>query len=738
MLILQSITKVLFLYSRMGSVSNPWNVPSIQDFLFFCCPECDCKLKNSQDFINHALLSHAEAKNSFSMKNEIKTLGIKINENQVEKEQIKEPVKISIMKRRLEEDPEFALDSKIQKLESTKDHDSDQDEHIEQGINVDSDEEDETVLKEPEGIFVCDTDNCEKIFETKIELENHSKQIHCKIVDKTEQQWKCDKCDSSFPSESQLNYHVKVTHKLRTKNVCYNCEILFQDFETFRAHVDSKHKHEWDSHIENTHSVNTVNKKYKCDKCDTFFSKHYKIWLKHTKHCNGKTEELTLETKDTKLEIKCDTLLVSEFDTKNVTKCDTTDNKTQESKFHLIEVKEDDCIKVEEVDDDTKTKNEVGFGNSNKTLKCFKCDLTFPIESELNYHTKITHKDRVRNVCFNCEMMFEDNESFRSHVDTIHKVDNKYKCHNCPKETNGYKHWLKHTKYCGTTLTRDDTGGFECDKCDRVFSTEKYLNRHQETHHLGIEKMPKLKTKKEKKNKEKKCDKCDMKFESNNSLHYHIVKVHEDQVTCEICGFVTNKHNMITHRTKKHHLYIIPSEKMVKKCDTCDTEFKSGEKMDNHLRECHDCDQQFECKECDKIWVSPLSLELHYVEVHQKIMYCCDTCGHAFVEPAQVKRHKKLVHEKSFDNVCHICGKAFGMPCILKEHLAIFHDIGEKSFICDQCDKVFLRLNDLKNHIEGVHLKNVKYHCDQCSYFGYTKRQLSKHKLRTCSKKILH
>ena len=116
------------------------------------------------------------------MKNEIKTLGIKINENQVEKEQIKEPVKISIVKRKLEEDPEFALDSKVQKLESNKDHDSDQDEHIEQGINVDSDEEDETVLKEPEGIFVCDTDNCEKIFESIIELDNHSKQIHCKNI----------------------------------------------------------------------------------------------------------------------------------------------------------------------------------------------------------------------------------------------------------------------------------------------------------------------------------------------------------------------------------------------------------------------------------------------------------------------------------------------------------------------------------------------------------------------------
>ena len=46
---------------------NPWNVPNIQEFQFFCCPECDSKVKNSQDFINHALLLHEEAKDSLEI-----------------------------------------------------------------------------------------------------------------------------------------------------------------------------------------------------------------------------------------------------------------------------------------------------------------------------------------------------------------------------------------------------------------------------------------------------------------------------------------------------------------------------------------------------------------------------------------------------------------------------------------------------------------------------------------------
>ena len=237
--------------------------------------------------------------------------------------------------------------------------------------------------------------------------------------------------------------------------------------------------------------------------------------------------------------------------------------------------------------------------------------------SELNYHNKINHKARVKNVCFNCEMMFEDNESFKSHVETTHKVNNKYKCDKCPTETKAYKTWLKHTKYCDTTLTRDDNAGFECDKCDKVLSTERWLDIHNKRHHSseGNKKW------KEKCHLQNICEQCDMKFDSYSALQYHIIKVHEDQVACEICGFVTNKHNMVTHRTKKHHLYIIPSDKLVKKCDSCDTVFKSGEEMDNHLRECHDCDKQFECKECDKTWVSTLSLELHYAEVHDLHAY---------------------------------------------------------------------------------------------------------------------
>ena len=37
---------------------NPWSVTTIDEFLYFCCPECDNKTQSRALFINHAYLHH--------------------------------------------------------------------------------------------------------------------------------------------------------------------------------------------------------------------------------------------------------------------------------------------------------------------------------------------------------------------------------------------------------------------------------------------------------------------------------------------------------------------------------------------------------------------------------------------------------------------------------------------------------------------------------------------------------
>ena len=41
---------------------NPWDVSNIQEFLYYNCPECDTKERDSEVFIKHALDNHELSK----------------------------------------------------------------------------------------------------------------------------------------------------------------------------------------------------------------------------------------------------------------------------------------------------------------------------------------------------------------------------------------------------------------------------------------------------------------------------------------------------------------------------------------------------------------------------------------------------------------------------------------------------------------------------------------------------
>ena len=36
----------------------PWNIESLEEFLFYCCPQCEEKNQSRQDFLQHALKKH--------------------------------------------------------------------------------------------------------------------------------------------------------------------------------------------------------------------------------------------------------------------------------------------------------------------------------------------------------------------------------------------------------------------------------------------------------------------------------------------------------------------------------------------------------------------------------------------------------------------------------------------------------------------------------------------------------
>ena len=53
-----------FLTSILGTfpMMNPWAVNNLKEFLYYCCPECEEKVKSLDIFLQHALNQHALAK----------------------------------------------------------------------------------------------------------------------------------------------------------------------------------------------------------------------------------------------------------------------------------------------------------------------------------------------------------------------------------------------------------------------------------------------------------------------------------------------------------------------------------------------------------------------------------------------------------------------------------------------------------------------------------------------------
>ena len=53
---------ISFVFPGKMDLINPWLVSSFEEFLFYCCPECDIKTKEKGQLYEHAVQEHQLAK----------------------------------------------------------------------------------------------------------------------------------------------------------------------------------------------------------------------------------------------------------------------------------------------------------------------------------------------------------------------------------------------------------------------------------------------------------------------------------------------------------------------------------------------------------------------------------------------------------------------------------------------------------------------------------------------------
>ena len=72
-----------------ANLKNPWSFDNIDEYLFYCCPQCDHRYKSKPSFVLHAFESHPESKER------IKDVGIELHQEPLAGYVIKEEVRNS-------------------------------------------------------------------------------------------------------------------------------------------------------------------------------------------------------------------------------------------------------------------------------------------------------------------------------------------------------------------------------------------------------------------------------------------------------------------------------------------------------------------------------------------------------------------------------------------------------------------------------------------------------------------
>ncbi|XP_023721902.1 endothelial zinc finger protein induced by tumor necrosis factor alpha-like [Cryptotermes secundus] len=394
--------------------------------------------------------------------------------------------------------------------------------------------------------------------------------------------------------------------------------------------------------------------------------------------------------------------------------------------------------------------------------KCEICQKIYKNKYMLALH-KLTHSTTKIHPCQYCNRKFVFASSLEQHLIADHISELQFLCKDCNKVFHSELELITHRKSHSKLSFKQKVKCLEylCYICGDVFDNFRKLKSHEQQFHESSEKQQKSDFKNPSKYI---CEVCGKIFKYLALLNNHAV-VHQEtkeQFMCEICGVVwknrwlLQKHQ-ISHSSHQEHVcrtchtayktssalathernchgtvYTelgLENTSLTFLCEFCSKEFSTRERLEIHVRN-HTGEHPFQCKKCDKSYISQHSLHLHQLISHRvykkqiKCAFICHICGKTFTSKNSLNMHLNI-HTGKRPFKCKICSKAFTQKGGLVQHILYHTDM--RSYVCTLCGKAFLRNSHLKIHIQ-THTGEKPHKCDICGHAFSQLGDMKKHR----------